>query len=68
MLAQNSFERIEEMLYMVLRKVSNSSENITEADKHGFQIFRKIAKELGLVVPRTGKGQRFILPPKLLRF
>ena len=67
-LAQNSFERIEEMLYRVLRKVANSSEKLTEADKHGFQIFRKIAKELGLLVPRTGKGQRFVLPPQLLRF
>ncbi len=56
------------MLYRVLRKVANSSEKLTEADKHGFQIFRKIGKELGLVVPRTGKGQQFVLPPQLLRF
>jgi hypothetical protein len=68
-LAQNSFERIEEILYRVLRKIGNPSEKqLKEADKHGFQIFRKIAKELGLVVPRTGKGQRFVLPPQLLRF
>ncbi len=71
-LAQGSFERIEEMLYRVLRKVAKSSgdeaSNFNEADKHGFQIFRKIAKELGLVVPRTGSGQRFVLPPQLLRF
>lgn len=69
-LAQTSFERIEDMLYRVLRKVAKSSGEITstEADKHGFQIFRKIAKELGLVIPRTGRGQRFVLAPPLLRF
>lgn len=71
-LAQSSFEHTEEMLYRVLRKVAKSSGNVNtkfnEADKHGFQIFRKITKELGLVIPRTGRGQRFVLPPQLLRF
>lgn len=71
-LAQNSFERIEEMLYRVLRQAAKSAgkqvASFTEADKHGFQIFRKIAKELGLVIPRTGRGQRFALSPRLLRF
>ena len=71
-LAQSSFERIEELLYRVLRRVAKSSggpmPSFTEADKHGFQIFRKIAKELGLVIPRTGRGQRFVLTPQLLRF
>ncbi len=71
-LAQNSFERIEEMLYRVLRKEAKSAggqvTSFTEADKHGFQIFRKIAKELGLVIPRNGGGQRFVLSPRLLRF
>lgn len=71
-LAQSSFEHTEEMLYRVLRKVAklsgNENSNFNEADKHGFQIFRKITKELGLVIPRTGRGQRFVLPPQLLRF
>jgi len=71
-LAQSSFEHTEEMLYRVLRKVAklsgNESTSLNEADKHGFQIFRKITKELGLVIPHTGRGQRFVLPPQLLRF
>jgi hypothetical protein len=68
-LAQSSFERVEEMLFRVLRQVSDvQTQNFNEADKHGFQIFRKISKELGLVIPRTGRGQRFVLPPQLLRF
>lgn len=72
-LAQSSFNRIEELLYRVLRKSANLGggvpQNLNEADKHGFQIFRKIGKELGLIIPRTGRGgQRFVLPPPLLRF
>ena len=57
---------------ITLRQVAKSSAQETrsyaEADKHGFGIFRKIAKEIGLVIPRTGGGQRFVLPPSLLRF
>ncbi len=71
-LAQKSFESIEEMLYRVLRDVAKSldekPQDFTEADKNGFQIFRKIAKEIGLVIPNTGRGQRFVLPPHILRF
>jgi hypothetical protein len=71
-LAQNSFERTEELLYRVLRRVAKSGGGVqpklAEADKHGFQIFRKIGKELELVIPRKGGGQRFALTPKLLRF
>ena len=44
-LSQNSFELIEEMLYRALRRVANvqsaQTPNFAEADKHGFQIFRK---------------------------
>ncbi len=71
-LAQGSFEQIEELLFRVLRKRAKSDPaaggSLTEADKHGFLIFRGLAKVLGLVIPRTGPGQRFVLPPHLLRF
>ena len=67
-LAQSSFDQIEEVLYRVIRKVAQPNEILNQADKHGFQIFRKIGKEIGLVVPRTGGGQRFALSPTLLRF
>ncbi len=71
-LAQKSFESIEDMLYRVLRNAAKSlgeqPENFKEADKNGFQIFRKIAKEIGLVIPLKGRGQRFVLAPHLLRF
>lgn len=71
-MAKTSFDHIERMLYRVLRKkeILESQEKISvdEADKHGFQIFRKIAKEVGLVIPKKGTGQRFTLHQGLLRF
>lgn len=68
-MAQISFDRIDGLLYRVLRnKLISGSGSMSEADKNGFQIFRKITKEIGLVMPRTGKGQRFTLDHGLLRF
>jgi hypothetical protein len=71
-LAQASFERIEQLLFRVLRKRAASDKQATgslaEADKHGFEIFRRLAKQLGLVIPHTGSGQRFVLPAHVLRF
>ena len=74
-IAQKSFEQIEEVLYRALSNVSNKMQEsgatdikMNDALKHGFQIFRKTAKDIGLVIPPAGQGQRFILTPKLLRF
>ena len=73
-MAQASFNRIEALLYRVLRHktladcVRSEHNPFKEADKNGFEIFRKIAKEIGLVIPRKGAGQRFVLSPELLRF
>lgn len=33
-----------------------------------FRHFRKTAKEIGLVMPRKGIGQRFVMTPELLRY
>lgn len=74
LLAQKSVLQIEEMLFRVLRIIANTSQlnsndkpTFDAADKHGFQIFRKIAKEIDFVVPKTGQGARFVLTPGLLR-
>jgi hypothetical protein len=73
-MAQSSFNRIEALLYRVLRNkaladcVKSENNPYKEADKNGFEIFRKIAKEIGLVIPQKGAGQRFIITPELLRF
>ena len=74
-IAQSSFERIEGMLYRALRSsrlgidgVIASSKDLGNGDDNCFRHFRKFGKEIGLVIPRTGKGQRFVLTPSLLRF
>ncbi|GEK14723.1 hypothetical protein [Aliivibrio fischeri] len=71
-LSQSSFEGIESLLYGVLRVVHSATKphevyKDKEADDHGFKIFRKIGKEIGLVIPKTGQSQRFVLSPTLLR-
>ena len=71
-MARTTLSRIEATLYRVLRderlKLADSRGSMREADEHGFKIFKKIAKEIGLVVPKNGSGERFVLHPGLLRF
>jgi hypothetical protein len=71
-LAQSSFAAVEGLLYRVLLRqyetAGSRDGSLTEARKHGFEIFRRLGKQIGLIIPRTGKGQRFVLPPHLLRF
>lgn len=71
-ISQASVTRIEALLYRVIRNkrldVNSIGGSLAEADKHGFQIFRKIAKEIGLMIPIKGPGQRFTLSPDLVRF
>lgn len=65
-IAERSFSSVEQLLFRVLRRDENPQGSMNEADKHGFQIFRALGKKIGLVVPRTGPGLRFVLPPNLL--
>jgi hypothetical protein len=74
-MAQSSFGRIEAMLYRALRskkifgdKFYPSDKDLKNGDDNGFRHFRKFAKEIGLVIPKTGGGQRFTLHQGLLRF
>lgn len=68
-MAQISLDRIESLLYRVLKnKNISKTDKHKEAEKHGFLIFRKVAKEIGLVIPLKGSGQRFTLHQGLLRF
>lgn len=73
--SQNSLERIEGLLFRALRSPrlgSNgypaSSKDLGNGDDNCFRHFRKFGKEIGLIIPRTGGGQRFVLSPSLLRF
>ncbi len=74
-MAQNSFNKIDEMLYRALRSPvlypANSlpqDKYLKNGDENVYKHFRKFSKEIGLVVPRLGKGQRFTLHQGLLRF
>lgn len=70
-IAQKSLERIESLLFRAIRSPHLgivSAEDLKNGDDNCFRLFRKFAKELGLVIPLTGRGQRFVLPPHLLRF
>jgi hypothetical protein len=67
--AARNFDQVENLLYRVLRGVyiNEGSENFTQAENHGFKIFRKLSKEIGLVIPLKGQGQRFVLSSHTLR-
>lgn len=71
-MAQASLTQIEGLLYRVLRRTDLAPNgqlgSVNQADKNGFQIFKKIAKEIDLVIPLKGAGERFVLSPGLLRF
>ncbi|MEB4593559.1 hypothetical protein VSS37_21455 [Candidatus Thiothrix sp. Deng01] len=68
-IAQESFRKIDNVLYRVLRhEVLPNPKDYKEATKHGYDIFKKLAKEIGLVIPRQGQGARFVLHQGLLRF
>lgn len=74
-MAQDSFNRIDAMLYRVLRipnlfkgNVQPTEKDLKNGDDNVFRHFRKFAKEVGLVIPQKGSGQRFTLHQGLLRF
>jgi hypothetical protein len=69
------------MLYRVLREPSAyerydashthsipAEDAIAHADDHVFKLFRKLGKEIGLVVPPSGPSMRLTLPSYLVRF
>ena len=72
--AQRSFEKIQSILFRILRHeslptpVSKSKSPYNEAEKHSINLFRKLGKEIELIVPRTGAGERFSLNQTILRF
>lgn len=74
-IAQDSFSSLEDLLYRALRKDGlyedayvPSEDDLDKADTDVYRLFRKLSKEIGLVVPLRGPGQRFVLPSHLIRF
>lgn len=74
-MAQNSFNQVDAILYRALRSnllnksgLPTSEDDLKNGDDNGFRHFRKFSKEIGLVTPKKGTGQRFTLHQGLLRF
>ncbi len=74
-MSQNSFKLIDSMLYRVLRipnlfpnNIKPKPEDFKNGDDNVFKHFRKFSKEIGLVIPPKGTGERFTLHQGLLRF
>ena len=72
-LSEASFNKSEEIIYRIIRAsakylgVALEDKDYKQIDKHSFDVFRKMAKNIEFVVPLTGRNQRFILTPSLIR-
>lgn len=74
--AQRSLASVEEILFRAVRhtdvvdKIPETSGGIKfkNADDNTLGHFKRFAKELGLIIPRNGGGERFVLNQTLLRF
>lgn len=74
-MAQSSFEIIDALLFRSIRSpnlyINNKKpedKDLKNGDDNTFRLFRKFSKEIGLVIPIKGVGQRFTLHHELLRF
>ena len=73
-MAINSYETVEGMLYRALRvydgydkRWASSESRLDDGDDNVLRLFRKIGKQVGVVVPRKGQGMRMTLPPHIVR-
>ena len=67
-LAIEGYSKVEQMLYRVLRLDSNTDKAAAaKGDDHVYKLFRKLGKEIGLLIPPTGKNIRFVLPNSIIR-
>jgi hypothetical protein len=68
-LSIEGYQKIEQMLYRVLRipQIMNANLDPAKGDDHVYKLFRKLGKEIGLIVPRTGRHTRFVLPNSVIR-
>ncbi|NBC46859.1 MAG: hypothetical protein GVY22_02465 [Gammaproteobacteria bacterium] len=74
-MAEDSNVKIEGMLYRAVRSTTLSKNGLSfttkqyqNADDNALKHFRRFGKEVGLVVPKRGPGQRFVVTAGLLRF
>tara|TARA_R110001583_G_scaffold154593_1_gene306292 strand:+ start:10948 stop:12543 length:1596 start_codon:yes stop_codon:yes gene_type:complete len=69
-LATTSLNSIQNILYRALRVIDEKTpgnDGFSQSDPHGFAIFKKIAKEIDMVIPKKGSGERFVITPLILR-
>jgi len=78
-LAINAYDEIESLLYRALRVYPDYEHgNITrtakdsdawfdKGDAHVLRLFRKVGKQIGVIVPRRGQGMRITLPAHIVR-
>ena len=70
-LAESSFSKSEEIIYRVMRSIGKEKaleqSQYKQVDKHSSDVFRRMSKNIGLVIPQKGSGQRFVLTPSLIR-
>jgi hypothetical protein len=78
-IAINAYVEIENLLYESLRVYENYDDGVEPSDGNEREVwlnrgddsvvrlFRKIGKQIGLIVPRNGQGMRITLPPHVVR-
>lgn len=67
-LAVEGHFKVEEMLFRSVRMEPDATEKAAaDADEHILKLFRKLGKEIGVLVPRTGRNIRFVLPNSVIR-
>jgi hypothetical protein len=73
-LSEESYAEVEAMLFRALRSpllyhegVPPKESDLTHGDDNCYRLFRKFGKEVGIVIPRHGRGQRFVLNTSLTR-
>lgn len=77
-LAISSFKHNEEVISQYLYcgleekrdvlKETNENKIIRDAAEDSYQLFRKLGKTLGIVIPNTGAGMRFSLSEEIIKF
>lgn len=78
-LAINAYDEVERLLYRALRvypnyergsdaKYENDPDTwFDKGDAHVLRLFRKVGKQIGVIVPRKGQGMRITLPAHIVR-
>ncbi|MCC5851093.1 MAG: hypothetical protein JJU29_23635 [Verrucomicrobia bacterium] len=75
LLSQHSAKNIEKMIHQALRvdevdlpeEEDARNKALKDSGKYGSKLFVSLAKRIGLMVPKKGRGARFVLNEQLLR-